>query len=96
MPPSSISSEANVSHTLPSNDNNTLFAFFFELLWMQVLSFFDLDCVCVGYNGSNVVALPRFIRAVTTGYNFIEPAKLRCALALTFQCYVKYRNCVIF
>lgn len=43
----------------------------------EILSFFDLDCVCLGYNGTNVFALPRAIRALQTGYNFVEPMKLR-------------------
>eukprot|EP00039_Didymoeca_costata_P015397 m.260803 g.260803 ORF g.260803 m.260803 type:complete len:1075 (+) comp16214_c0_seq13:187-3411(+) len=43
----------------------------------EVLQFFDLDCVCVAYDGSNVFALPRAVRALQTGYNFVEPAKLR-------------------
>eukprot|EP00300_Choanocystis_sp_HF-7_P040144 c656_g1_i1.p1 GENE.c656_g1_i1~~c656_g1_i1.p1 ORF type:complete len:687 (-),score=157.40 c656_g1_i1:69-2129(-) len=43
----------------------------------EVLAFFDLDCVSVGYDGVNVYCLPRFLRAVNTGYNFVEPAKLR-------------------
>lgn len=43
----------------------------------EVLSFFDLDCISLGYDGSNVWALPRTLRALQTGYNFVEPAKLR-------------------
>eukprot|EP00039_Didymoeca_costata_P009078 m.120227 g.120227 ORF g.120227 m.120227 type:complete len:1050 (-) comp14350_c1_seq1:98-3247(-) len=43
----------------------------------EVLQFFDLDCVCVAYNGDNVFALPRSIRALQTKHNFVEPAKLR-------------------
>ena len=38
----------------------------------EVLNFFDLDCVCVGYNGKNVFGLPRSIRALQTGYNIVS------------------------
>ena len=43
----------------------------------QVLQFFDLDCIALGYDGENVWGLPRTLRALSTGYNFVEPAKLR-------------------
>jgi len=43
----------------------------------EVLNFFDLDCISVGYDGKNVWGLPRTLRSFQTGYNFVEPAKLR-------------------
>ena len=43
----------------------------------EVLNFFDLDCVCLGYDGRMLWGLPRTLRALQTGYNFVEPAKLR-------------------
>ncbi|CAL1156924.1 unnamed protein product [Cladocopium goreaui] len=43
----------------------------------EVLNFFDLDCISLGYDGKNVWGLPRSLRCLQTGYNFVEPAKLR-------------------
>eukprot|EP00928_Gymnodinium_smaydae_P055223 TRINITY_DN38817_c0_g1_i1.p1 TRINITY_DN38817_c0_g1~~TRINITY_DN38817_c0_g1_i1.p1 ORF type:complete len:1155 (-),score=92.42 TRINITY_DN38817_c0_g1_i1:285-3749(-) len=43
----------------------------------EVLNFFDLDCICLGYNGRELLGLPRTLRALQTGFNFVEPAKLR-------------------
>uniref|UniRef100_A0A0G4GNE2 Uncharacterized protein n=1 Tax=Chromera velia CCMP2878 TaxID=1169474 RepID=A0A0G4GNE2_9ALVE len=43
----------------------------------EILAFFDLDCISVGYDGKNVYGLPRFIRALNTRHNFVEPARLR-------------------
>ncbi|CAE7272935.1 unnamed protein product [Symbiodinium natans] len=43
----------------------------------EVLNFFDLDCISLGFDGQNVLALPRTLRSLQTGYNFVEPAKLR-------------------
>eukprot|EP00439_Symbiodinium_sp_Y106_P072586 s85_g13.t1 len=43
----------------------------------EVLNFFDLDCISMGFDGQNILALPRTIRSLQTGYNFVEPAKLR-------------------
>ena len=56
----------------------------------EVLNFFDLDCICCGYDGKNVYGLPRSVRAYRTGYNFVEPAKLR--RWSTGPRIVKYRN----
>jgi hypothetical protein len=42
----------------------------------QVLQFFDLDCIAMGYDGSNVWVLPRTLRALATGYNFVEQGVL--------------------
>lgn len=33
----------------------------------EVLNFFDLDCIAMGYDGSNVWGLPRTVRALQTG-----------------------------
>lgn len=43
----------------------------------EVLNFFDLDCISMGFDGQNILTLPRTIRSLQTGYNFVEPAKLR-------------------
>ncbi len=43
----------------------------------EVLQFFDLDAIAMGYDGTTVWGLPRTLRALATGYNFVEPAKLR-------------------
>lgn len=43
----------------------------------EVLNFFDLDCISLGYDGKNVWGLPRTLRSLQTGFNFVEPAKLR-------------------
>jgi len=43
----------------------------------EVLNFFDLDCISLGFDGRNVHSLPRTLRAFQTGFNFVEPAKLR-------------------
>ena len=36
---------------------------------------FDIDCVCVGFDGTNVWALPRFHRALTRQYNLADPKR---------------------
>jgi hypothetical protein len=38
----------------------------------EVLMGFDVDCCCVGYDGSDTWALPRAIRAITTRMNLID------------------------
>eukprot|EP00029_Vermamoeba_vermiformis_P008145 TRINITY_DN3729_c0_g1_i1.p1 TRINITY_DN3729_c0_g1~~TRINITY_DN3729_c0_g1_i1.p1 ORF type:complete len:791 (+),score=142.54 TRINITY_DN3729_c0_g1_i1:156-2528(+) len=38
----------------------------------EVLCSFDLDCITVGYNGSQVVALPRFVLSMSTALNFLD------------------------
>ena len=39
----------------------------------EVLLGFDVDCICVGFDGSRVWALPRAIRALETGVNICNP-----------------------
>jgi hypothetical protein len=41
----------------------------------EVLTSFDLDCVAVGFDGTNVLALPRWRRAVNTRTNFVSLAQ---------------------
>lgn len=36
---------------------------------------FDLDCVTVGYDGSDVLALPRAVSALTLRQNRIDPTR---------------------
>jgi len=43
----------------------------------DVLFNFDLDCVCVLYDGSNIQALSRAFRAWSTSYNFVEIHKYK-------------------
>ncbi|KAJ3412533.1 Protein mono-ADP-ribosyltransferase parp4 [Chytridiales sp. JEL 0842] len=38
----------------------------------EVLMGFDIDACCFGYNGSNVFALPRALRALTRSYNLVD------------------------
>lgn len=38
----------------------------------EVISNFDLDCVCVAYDGNDVVCLPRFCRSLSTRMNFVD------------------------
>ena len=33
----------------------------------EVLNFFDLDCISLGFDGRNVLALPRTLRSLQTG-----------------------------
>ena len=39
----------------------------------EILTGFDVDCACVGYDGEAVWALPRAVRALRTGYNLVNP-----------------------
>lgn len=41
----------------------------------HVLLGFDIDACCVGYDGKNVVALPRAIRAIQTRTNLVDPSR---------------------
>ncbi|GBG29004.1 BTB/POZ domain-containing protein KCTD7 [Hondaea fermentalgiana] len=41
----------------------------------EILMGFDIDCCCVGYDGSTVWALPRAIRAISRGFNLIDVAR---------------------
>ena len=38
----------------------------------QVLSGFDLDSCCVGWDGTNMYCMPRFLRSVFLGYNLVD------------------------
>ena len=39
----------------------------------EVLAGFDCDCICCGYDGEAVWALPRCLRALRTGVNLLNP-----------------------
>jgi len=39
----------------------------------EILLGFDVDCVCLGYDGTNLWALPRALRALETGTNVLNP-----------------------
>ncbi len=39
----------------------------------QVISGFDVDSCCVAYDGRQLYAMPRFIRALRCGYNLADP-----------------------
>jgi len=42
----------------------------------ETLSYCDLDCTAVAFDGHDIWAAPRAIRAIKTGYNFIPPGML--------------------
>jgi len=42
----------------------------------ELLSFFDLDCCVLAYDGKDVVSIPRILRVVRTGCNFVDVRKL--------------------
>ncbi len=39
----------------------------------QILCGFDVDSCCIGFTNNRLIALPRFIRAYSEGYNLIDP-----------------------
>lgn len=39
----------------------------------EILAGFDCDCICCGYDGTAVWALPRCVRALRTGVNVLNP-----------------------
>ena len=39
----------------------------------EVLAGFDVDCCCAGYDGTSVWALPRCLRALSSGSNVVNP-----------------------
>lgn len=41
----------------------------------QVISGFDIDCCSVAYDGTNVYAIPRFLRALATRQNIIDETR---------------------
>lgn len=42
----------------------------------ELLSFFDLDCCAIAYDGKDILTIPRFIRCIKTRSNFIDVRKL--------------------
>lgn len=43
-----------------------------KFLTFLVLMGFDIDCCCVGYDGSSIYAIPRSRRAINKGYNLVD------------------------
>jgi hypothetical protein len=41
----------------------------------EILMGFDVDCCCVGFDGCNVYALPRAIRALERRVNLVDPSR---------------------
>jgi hypothetical protein len=41
----------------------------------EVLMGFDVDCCCVGYDGTDVWALPRAVRAIERSCNLVDPGR---------------------
>ena len=39
----------------------------------EILHGFDIDCACMAFNGTNVLALPRAVRALRGGFNVLNP-----------------------
>jgi NAD(P)-dependent dehydrogenase (short-subunit alcohol dehydrogenase family) len=42
----------------------------------ELLSFFDLDCCAVAFDGKDIITLPRFIKCYATKTNFVDVRKL--------------------
>ncbi len=41
----------------------------------QIISGFDIDSCCCAFDGKHFYGMPRFIRAITNGYNIVDPKR---------------------
>jgi len=55
----------------------------------HVLGAFDLDCVAVGWDGRQVLAMPRCLRALSTKTNLMELSSFR---TLSYSCEVPHHR----
>lgn len=55
----------------------------------EVLLNFDLNCVSVGFDGKNVLALPKFILAMKYGRNYLD-SNMNTAAKLQYYRLIKY------
>jgi hypothetical protein len=55
----------------------------------EVLLNFDLNCVTVGFDGKNVLALPKFILAMKYGRNYLD-SNMNTAAKLQYYRLIKY------
>ena len=55
----------------------------------EILMGFDIDCCCVGFNGSTVYALPRARRALTKQYNLVDLSRRSLTYETRLQKYSK-------
>lgn len=55
----------------------------------QVISGFDIDASCVAFDGEKLYAMPRYVRAINTGYILVDPERQSSTYAYRLA---KYRN----
>jgi len=61
----------------------------------EVLLGFDVDCCCVGFDGQNVYALPRAVRALNARYNLVDLSRRSTTYELRLFKYSKRGFCVM-